>query len=175
MLGRLVKPITPANLPDEKVREVLAELFDLLVSNKVARWELVEFSRLVDREGVAIPELAIEAYSKTDPDVYSLAILAGGYSLNSEAWRRISIAALQQAGTESERRGFYPCLVDSSFSYSGVKGVVPEVFVQRVNSAERAAESEQDPLLRGFWRWRLERTRRELEREQESIKEEFEE
>ena len=106
--------------------------------------------------------------------------MGGVYPLGSQAWRAIALSVMRfsdriDANEDDERDLFVALLPRSTGVISSTPGEVAPYYYRKLEEAKRLLDAEQEPLLTPFWSWYHNLAEQALRREEESVKEEWDE
>jgi len=173
----LLAPLSEETVGDLDVQDAVAKLCALLVETPLMRHWLPELLARLDPLGLEVPHriAAMAEQASLESTLRPFCKVALYYGVGTPAWRRVARTAFQTAASFSkeEREDVYDSVSETGrMSWQSEVGKVPQIFIDAVEAAERGLTEETEDIFVPFWRWRLERKKDELRRQEEDLKEE---
>ncbi len=181
-LTRYIKPLDANDHENAEVQEALHWFIERLAQR--IEYGLPEYLRDLDPQGDIVP---IQVAHRIDDgsrenleEVRHLTQMGGVYPLGSQAWRAIALSVMRfsdriDANEDDERDLFVALLPRSTGVISSTPGEVAPYYYRKLEEAKRLLDAEQEPLLTPFWSWYHNLAEQALRREEESVKEEWDE
>ena len=182
---KIIDPIKKEDMASQEIKATLNKLLDFNNSNNLLYYKLPSIITQIDHEGFLIPTLIVERITKkqflcekledTAPE-YEWTRYANHYSINSKPWRVIAEKACYIACNtrinEEKKSIFLSLLENKPQVFSSSPGQVSSIFYDKVKKTELDFDKESDTNIKEFMKWRHERAKKELEKEELENKEE---
>ncbi|MCL2726083.1 MAG: ATP-binding protein [Polyangiaceae bacterium] len=175
-ISKYVREIVDADIANAVIKIALDKVLNFVNDNGTIGYYLPEILRDIDPNGLAVPT-TVEARATIAigaEDVRRLARIGRVYAVNSAPWRTIALATIRAAIPHGQEalRSVHDALSGSGIrSWSGMRGEVPQIFIDAVDEARKTLDTEVEADLKPFWQYHLDFTKAELDREQEGAKE----
>jgi hypothetical protein len=179
-LSSFVEKVTSVSSTDAGVRFEVARLLCFMGQRGRLAYHIPRHARSIDPEGLIVPEVIItemQAVAANGPQqVANWSRLAEQYPKNSDPWRRIAAAACTIArGFDSRGKNhIFNHLEDGTRSSSHPAGEMDPQPAAELEQCLQDQAAEQDPALREYRQWAVDRARAVHEHTVESFNEEME-
>ena len=168
-LTRFVLPISDS--VDEETKRELDKFLASNAKKDLLGFALPAYAASIDPTGIIVPQIVADKISGlTSPSTESVWLwsrFAAHYGFNSEAWRKIAIAAISASKDfpAKERASIFVAISNQGFrSSTYAAGEMDPRPLQELEQRKKELEAENDPTLKTFREWALRVTQAEYDR-----------
>ena len=179
-LSSFVERVTSVSAANAGVRTEVARLLGFMRQRGQLAYHIPRHARSVDPEGFIVPEVIVAEMravaANGAQEVANWSRLAEQYPKNSDPWRRIASAActIAQGFDSRGKNHIFHQLEDGSRSSSHPAGEMNPQPAAELEQCRQDQAEEQDPALREYRQWAVDRAQAVYEHTVESFNEEME-